>query len=127
MYACIYTQTKGTDMSMQPVALAGSPRGTVAYMSGWMTGRRGELKRRIISLTPRTKVNLVARVVVWDLVVTDHTDVHTSGDHDIIADKTLETLPDALDALMDAMRQAITDGYAVKFDLERVPRPTRPS
>lgn len=110
-------------MSMQPATLAGSPRGTVAYMSNWVHGRRGQLTRRIISLTPRTKVNLIARVNVWDLVVTDHTDVHTSGDNTVITDLTLDTLADALAALMDAMRKAVDDGYAVKTDLERVPRP----
>lgn len=113
-------------MSMQRTDLPGSPTGTIAYTSGWKMGPGGRHYRRIVSLTPEThRSALLGRPIrVWALVVTDHSDADGyAPDHRIITDTTLHSIPTALAALGDAMREAVADGYAVKADLERVPRP----
>ena len=113
---------------MQRTDLPGSPRGTIAYASGWTTRSGGRQYRRIVSLTPEIQNSALLQrpIRVWVLVVTDHSaiDHHLySQDHNVVHEAVLHTRPSALVALGEAMAAAVTDGYAVKADLERVPRP----
>lgn len=113
---------------MQRTDLPGSPRGTIAYTSGWKMGHGGRHYRRIVSLTPeiQTSALLNRPIRVWVLVVTDHTapdHKHYAPDLDVVTEATLYTVPGALAALGEAMGAAVAAGYANKADLERVPRP----
>jgi hypothetical protein len=113
---------------MQRTDLPGSPRGTIAYASGWKMGLGGRQYRRIVSLTPEVQTSALLNrpIRVWVLIVTDHTapdHKHYAPDVNVITEATLYTVPGALAALGDAMRAAVDAGYAIKADLERVPRP----
>lgn len=98
---------------------------TVLYFGDWHTGRGGHLERRIISITvemvdaDRLIPNRVPR---WSVVATQQSS-GTAGSADVLTDFTTDDRDAAIAALGEAMRQAVTDGWADKRDLERVPRP----
>lgn len=92
------------------------------YFSPWRMHSGGVDIRRIISIARNERPTPLrqGRVVSWAVVAVEH---YSNGERGgVLFDEDYDEYGPALEGLRVAMQQAIDDGYAVKTDLERIPR-----
>jgi hypothetical protein len=96
------------------------------YFCPWRHHSGAVQVRRILSIARNTRPTPLrqGRVTTYTVVAVEH---YSNGERSrVLADNDYAAYAPALEALASAMRQAIADGYAVRSDLERIPRAPRP-